>query len=125
MRPLNKNKSKETNSKELKSKELKSKELKSNETKMKGTKLRENSKRKIVRRSKKVMPNELSHLKKTNKKSIKEYLSLSKKGIRMKKPRKNLTKLNKNSQNINLTKKKQNEDLDGINKKIKIKNKKA
>ena len=32
------------------------------------------------------MPKELSHLKKTNKKSIKEYLNLSKSGIKMKKP---------------------------------------
>lgn len=108
---------KEAISKDIKSKEIKRNLVKENVSKSKTTnnqskitnnKINNKPKRKFVRRSKKVMPKELTNLKKSSKKSIREYLRYDKKGIKMKKLKKNLTKITKQSKNINLTKKRNN-----------------
>ena len=109
----NENNVKQEISKYVKSKDVKTKlnkeEIKSKvmnkEKKQTNNKSNSKPKRKFVRRSKKVMPKELTNLKKSSKKSIKEYLRYDKKGIKMKKLKKNLTKITKQSKNINLTKK--------------------
>jgi hypothetical protein len=110
---------KDSNAKVVKNKDIISRVAKENKSKITNeqSKIQSNKtnnktsnkpKRKFVRRSKKVMPKELTNLKKSSKKSIKEYLRYDKRGIKMKKLKKNLTKITKQSKNINLTKKRNN-----------------